>query len=76
MFVRVCDECGAPATYSTSGMTRRVFIDGVDNNHQGCDLCDDHRPTEEDPWHPHNCKRVVFIWPGRPPGVGKLEDIE
>lgn len=63
--VCLCDECGKPATYHAFGMTGRVLIDGIDNNLQSCDLCDDHKPREDSgfPTRPHNCKRVVFYWP-------------
>jgi hypothetical protein len=61
----VCDECGKSATYSIVGMTGRVLIDGVDNNLQGADFCDEHKPL--DGMHqPNNCKHVRFYWAGMP----------
>ena len=67
MLISICDECGKPATCSILGMTGRVLIDGVDNNLQGCDLCDDHKPVPEHARQPNNCVHVTFYWPGRPP---------
>lgn len=62
---RVCDECGADAVFTISGMTGRVLIDGKDNNLQGADFCEDHQPLDGE-HQPHNCKRVRFHWPGMP----------
>jgi hypothetical protein len=65
MLQSVCDECGAPSTIAVWGLTGRVLIDGKDNNLQGCDLCDEHRPRPG-MRQPHNCQRVRFYWPGMP----------
>lgn len=63
--IRVCDECGERANTTICGMTGRVLIDGIDNNLQGCDLCDKHKPLEN-VHQPNNCTRVEFYWPGMP----------
>lgn len=65
-FQYVCDECNVPvsefSTYLTG--TGRVLINGVDNNRQAVELCDDHKSTEDNPWQPNDCKKVSYFWPG------------
>jgi hypothetical protein len=72
-FRLVCDECGSDQNVrSIVGMTGRVLIDGIDNNRQGCDLCEDHYPSAG-AHQPHNCKHVRFYWGDAEPEWNKEE---
>ena len=65
--VFVCDECGKPAKGTFETGTGRALIDGVDNNRQAVELCEEHWPDVESwagkdyaTWQPRNCVHVTF----------------
>lgn len=71
-WVRICDECGAPARGTIELFGGRAEFGG--RSRTSADLCHEHWP--EPPWELHNCKRVVFHWSDEPRTWVAVDDSE